>query len=303
MRNKQKGLSLEFMPINEIETAYADKDIVMIEDIQKIPKELLTGGPLNPNFYILVVCLEGKMQVEINGKTFVLGAYDILFNNSNSILNSCMISPNCKANMLCLSPQIVSQLLHTGKSIWTNNFYTYYNPVVNVGEEGRKLYMAYFKLIELKLKQQHPYYKESLSGMISAVLYDIHAYFAKQHSSLDNDRSTLTQGNLLFNRFIELLSKEEVKKRQVQYYADNLCIGAKYLSTTVREISGKTAFEWINEYVVVDIQYYLKHSDKSIKEVADMLGFDNLSFFGKYVKKYLGMSPTDYRKEFNERAK
>ncbi|TWJ17981.1 helix-turn-helix protein [Bacteroides zoogleoformans] len=55
--------------------------------------------------------------------------------------------------------------------------------------------------------------------------------------------------------------------------------------------------EWINEYAIEQIKQELKHSDKSIKEIADEFNFSNQSFFGKYVKAHLGMSPAQYRRE------
>ena len=298
-KEKQKGVCLESIP-EKIEANYADKDIVLINDIRRIPKELLAREPLNPNFYIFVICLKGELQIEVKSETMILLPNDILCNNSNTILKSCMISPDLEARILCLSPQMVSRLLHSGKNIWYNNFYTNQNPVLHIGEDGRKLFMLYYDLLEHKLNQdKHPYYRESLTGLISAALYDLHAFLSRQYSSL-NTNALLTQGDLLFKRFIDLLSKEEVKKRKVLYYADKLCISPKYLSTTVKEISGKTALDWINEYVVADIQYHLKHSELTIKEIAELLDFENLSFFGKYLKKHLGLSPTDYRRDFGK---
>lgn len=295
-RKKAKGTLLESIP-SEIEPNYADKDIVLIDDIRKIPVELLIEKPLNPDFYIFILCLKGKLKIKVKNETLILLPNDILCNNSNAMLKHCMISTDFDARILCLSPQIVSQLLHSGKTIWYNHFYTNQNPILNIGEEGRKLFMVYLNLLEYKLTQEkHLFYKESLSGLISAGLYDLHAYLAKYSQNYNNDKNTLTQGDLLFKRFMDILTAEEVKERKVSFYADKLCVSAKYLSTIIKEISGKTASDWIKEYVVADIQYHLKHSEMSIKEVADYLGFENLSFFGKFVKKYLGMSPTDYRK-------
>ena len=297
-KEKQKGILLEEIP-NEIETDYADKDIVLIGDIRKIPEELYKK-PLAPHFYIFILCLKGKLQIEFRTETIVLNPNEVLCNNSNAMLKKCMISPDFESRILGLSPQIVSRLLHSSKNTYYNNFYMSQNPILNIGEEGRKLFMGYLELLEYKLKQEkHLFYKESLLGLISSGLYDLHAYFTKLYSTADK-KDVLTQGDLLFKRFIDTLSKDDVKVRKVSYYADKLCISAKYLSTVIKEISGKTAHEWIDEYVISDIEYHLRHTEKTIKEIAEYLGFENLSFFGKYVKKHLGKSPTDYRKELEK---
>ena len=65
-----------------------------------------------------------------------------------------------------------------------------------------------------------------------------------------------------------------------------------------KQLTGKTASAWINEYVVRDVTRLLKYSDLSIKEIALKLDFPNVSFFGKYVKNQLGLPPSEYRKKY-----
>ena len=69
----------------------------------------------------------------------------------------------------------------------------------------------------------------------------------------------------------------------------------KYLTAICKKNSGKTANEWITEHVLEDIRYYLRHTDLSIKQICDRLGFPNSSFFGKYVKDHFGVTPLEFR--------
>ena len=78
-------------------------------------------------------------------------------------------------------------------------------------------------------------------------------------------------------------------------YARELYVTPKYLSLVCKQHSGKTALQWIEEYTLADVDYYLRSTDRSIKEVVNLLGFPNASFFGKYVKEHLGVSPMVYR--------
>lgn len=64
---------------------------------------------------------------------------------------------------------------------------------------------------------------------------------------------------------------------------------------SAKEVSGTDGFRTLTQYMVKDILYLLRNSQKSIKEIANELNFPNLSFFGKYVKQHLGMSPKQYR--------
>jgi YesN/AraC family two-component response regulator len=87
--------------------------------------------------------------------------------------------------------------------------------------------------------------------------------------------------------------------RSVKSYADELCVSPKYLTSVCRRHSDCTASELISTSIVSRIKQLLLYSDLSIKEVANEIGFDNLSFFGKYVRKHLGLSPNNYRKANN----
>ncbi len=91
-----------------------------------------------------------------------------------------------------------------------------------------------------------------------------------------------------------------VKPRSVTFYANQLCVTPKYLSTVCKQISGRTAFDWINEYVQTDIRHLLKFSQMPIKEIAEALQFPNVSFFGKYCRMRLGQSPTALRRQLRE---
>ena len=57
------------------------------------------------------------------------------------------------------------------------------------------------------------------------------------------------------------------------------------------------ALEWIREYTEADVRYYLLNTDLSVKEIAEELGFPNLSFFGKFCRRAFGKSPNDFRKQ------
>ena len=124
------------------------------------------------------------------------------------------------------------------------------------------------------------------------------AIYKYSDTKLENEEEPETgikRASYVFKCFIMEVSKDNGFHRSVSYYADRLCYSPKYVSFVVKQVSGRTALEWINDSAIEQIKYQLKHSDKSIKEIADDFNFSNLSFFGKYVKKHLGVSPTKYR--------
>ena len=100
-----------------------------------------------------------------------------------------------------------------------------------------------------------------------------------------------------FNQFMDELARHYMQHRSVGFYAAQLHLTPKYLTTIIRKTTGRTASEWIDDYVVLEAKNLLKYSTMSIQEVAYSLNFPNQSFFGKYFKEHTGLTPTAYRTE------
>ncbi len=99
----------------------------------------------------------------------------------------------------------------------------------------------------------------------------------------------------LLTRFISLVDIHYKAERSVAFYARELCVSPKHLSAVLKEISGKTAGEWIDYRVILEAKIMLRKSGMTIQEISLELNFSNQSFFGKYFKHYTGMSPREYR--------
>jgi AraC-like DNA-binding protein len=100
----------------------------------------------------------------------------------------------------------------------------------------------------------------------------------------------------LFTSFYNLVLLHHRESHEVGFYADKLCLTPKYLSTVIKASTGKTAYEWINDYVILEAKALLK-SDMTVQQISDSLSFPNQSFFGQSFKRHTGMSPSEYRRK------
>ena len=103
--------------------------------------------------------------------------------------------------------------------------------------------------------------------------------------------------NPLFEKFKEILFKDFLSQRSVQYYADILNVTRKYLSEVIKNNSGKTASDWIEEVVILEAKILLQNKDLTINQISDTLNFPNQSGFGRFFKKCEGISPLEYRRK------
>ena len=144
----------------------------------------------------------------------------------------------------------------------------------------------------MQSKRRVPSYG-TLQALLRALLLDLCAELEEVNGALDDQRPS--QGKMLFNRFLSMISNNEVKRQPIATYAGLLAITPKYLTMLCLRYSNKTASDWVIQYTCEDIRFYLRNSNLSIKEISSKLGFANMSHFGSYVRKHMGMSPSEFR--------
>jgi AraC-type DNA-binding domain-containing proteins len=120
-----------------------------------------------------------------------------------------------------------------------------------------------------------------------------------QQIQTPTDSDKYSQAYQLTDKFKELLSKEFSKQREVSYYADRLFVTSKHLSQILKDQTGKTASELIEEIVCLEAKVLLQVNELNVSEIADQLNFANPSFFSKFFKRYSGISPIEYRRSLS----
>lgn len=139
-----------------------------------------------------------------------------------------------------------------------------------------------------------PFRTEVVQHLVTAILYDIRYMCDQKQTSVP---SRLSRQEEIFNRFIALVNEHGKRERNISFYADRLCLTPHYLSTVIREASGQTVMQWINQAVILEAKVLLKHSDMLVFQISDELNFPNPSFFSKFFKRMTGMTPAEYQKK------
>ena len=95
---------------------------------------------------------------------------------------------------------------------------------------------------------------------------------------------------------MRIVVKHYHTERNISFYAEKMHLSPQHLSTTIKKTTGKTLTDIISSFVIRDAQGKLRSTELSIQEIAYSLNFPDISFFGKYFKRYTGVSPKKYRK-------
>lgn len=275
------------------EVTYNDGELALINNIHDISAIL----PCQLEVFVIVLVLEGKASVNINGKRYEACPNDLYIGTPNNIVENGLTSLDFKSYSICVSTDYVRRILPLAENSWDVKLLFEKNPLCSLQPEEVRTFCQYYDLLCTKTQQPSPTQKKVIDALMLAFVYDMQGALNRvtQHTP-----RPFTASETLFKRFIELLGSSYPKPRSVAYYADRLNVTSKYLSSVCRLAGKQRASDLIDQYVLKDIEYLMKHTQKSIKEICNELEFPNLSFFGRYVKKHLGLSPKAYREKVLE---
>jgi len=273
---------------------YTDGDVAIYHHVKDF------GAFFNrrPRTNVFAMCTSGSIKLKINGQQMEVKQNDVLFCPPKLMINSFDATSDFECKVLCLSEHIIQGLLHDKISIWNHAVYVNEINIIGMSDICKEEVGYYCALLYSKItnhKPNPPY--EIIQVLVRALLLELCTILEERHGK--GDDSKLSQGKTLFNRFLKMLSSNEVKRQPISRYASQLAITPKYLTMLCLKYSKKTASDWIIQYTAEDIRFYLQNSNLSIKEISAKLGFANMSHFGSYVRKNLGMSPSDFRHNRN----
>ena len=248
--------------------------------------------------YVLLLCLEGRASCQIGDKVHTVVHGDLFLCQPRLLLENAMASLDFKCQGLITSEKFLQSILFLGGKVWDAKIVVRDNPVVHLTEEELETAMHNNAFLRYKLNQpKRPHHKEMIRMLLQAY---VHEFYDMIMPKLQLEDYSYTSAENLFSRFMDLATRETPREREVKFYADKLCITPKYLSYICKSVSGQTASAILNTMTIEYIKRELRQSTRTVKEIAATAGFDNLSFFGKYVRRELGVSPREYRQSAME---
>lgn len=275
-----------------------NNDFIMDRSEHYIPENTspIFRYPLRLDGIVIAIREKGSAKVNINLREYDIEKNDLIICAPGDILQSNLLPGNHLAQMFLISSDFLKEMY-----INLNSFMPFFislkeHPIFHLTDEEVKELTAFYLLIEETVKGDDNFRTEIVRRLMGAYLYKIGSILhRKQPEFLSGNPQSLKREEVLFNQFINLLTEHHRKERRVDFYAEQLFLSPKHFSTVVKKVSGKTAGEWIDEYVVLEAKALLKYSAMSIQEVAYYMNFPNPSFFGKYFKHHTGMSPSEYK--------
>ncbi len=241
---------------------------------------------------------KGKMNFSINLKEFEVGPNDLVICSPGDLMQSTSEDGVHMSQIMMVSSHFLKEMY-----ISLNSFMPFFasqkeHPVFHLTDEEVEELKSYFMRIKETVEGDDYFRLDITKRLLAAYLYKLGSILYRHRPELQAEAAKpLKREEILFKEFIKLVSEHHRKERRVDFYAEQLFLSSKHFSTVIKKVSGKTAGQWIDEYVILEAKTLLKYSAMSIQEVAYYMNFPNPSFFGKYFKHHTGMSPSEYKSQ------
>lgn len=278
-------------------------DGLIILDTIKRPKEkelpqeakdiiYRASKPIRYDMMCFLYCYSGQIIYQINMIEHHLKQHDMLFIQENAIVE--IIVNDLNVQLI----GIVFDKNHFPSKVGMKDYLVLHEmmakyPMVHLGKAQTATILSACRHLEEVAKDQQNKFSSDLVKAYMKVLY---LHCATAMNELDQSESITHEPRrlLILRRFFDLVEQYFIKERQIQFYADKLCLSPKYMSQVISQSSGKLAGEWIRERVILEAKLLLLDGHHNAQQVADALNFSSQSFFGKYFKAATGMSPKAY---------
>ena len=252
--------------------------------------------PSRLNALIIGVGTEGETSLTSNLQEFRLKK-DSLFIFSPKHILQVQSNNRFKAHLIVIAPDFLKRINIDTKRMMPLFLQFGSLPCMELTHAESQSLRSFISMAEQELKgSETDFSSEIIGGLIAATIYkvgDILTHYLTEHPEVDSPIHNRAEE--YFRQFTELLGEHYKHERSVGFYARQLCITPKYLTTLIKRISGKSVSEWIDNYVILEAKTLLKYSNMSVQEIAYYLNFPNQSFFGSYFKRNAGMSPSQYK--------
>ena len=269
------------------------RDIAVFQSLAEIP---YISFPTRLEYMLLAVCTGGSILSTIDAEMCRIEANDILVLRPGHLIVSCELSSDFTGFFITVAQDKIDELFPSMRYVVPFNLQTISKPVIRVTDSELGSLKSIYDLFITQLSSpERPYNSMVLGALCEVLFFNTLGIYSSRFKTPEHK----SRREELLSKFVALLEENFMRERSVSYYADRLYVTPKHLSAVLKEVSDKTAGEWIDQRVVVEAKLMLRSTGLNIQEISAKLNFANQSFFGKYFKHLTGMSPRDYRSKLS----
>jgi AraC-like DNA-binding protein len=252
--------------------------------------------PFRSDSFWVVMALNESLTFLLNGEEQVVNENSILIIPPHVVRQFVGATNNCKAACVAFTPDF---MLDTGLSQRHVDLFEFlfnsHSTHLRLASEDASRFLTLITQLQEKnfSREHHPFAAEVVRHFFNVFQFELAGLY---HKHSNQKKAVHDHKEEILWRFLALLSKHVKTERNLPFYANRLYVTPKYLTQTVKKLTGKTAGTYIDELVIVEAKNLLRDPSLTIAQVADLLYFSDQFFFSKFFKRYTGITPSVYRK-------
>lgn len=268
-------------------TSWYNNEIQVAEIGNYISEE--TPEYFRTSHYAILFITQGTLSAIINqvGIEMKAPAAAFIFNDHELHYNSS--SPDLKIRLLSFSPVIAEKLMLSLP--YDKLHFAYVRPASQIDAPNMQTIMLYLDLVEELMRKETPNRQTTILHLIRSLVSFLYGFYADSLSS----QKPLSRAEELTGRFLSLVDQCCHEHHDIKWYADELHLTPTYVANVVKQVTGSTAGDCINEILIRKAKSLLLTSTFSVQEISDRLGFQNQSHFGTFFRRAVGVSPKAFR--------
>lgn len=250
--------------------------------------------------FLAVFCLDGELDMDLNLTTYHIRRNSFMVSIPAQIIridHAYEDSHKFHCFLVAVSREFLSSIAFDFSHLFSEGIKLLDNPVVTLSDGEIELLGSFIRMA-YKVMESDIIQKQAVIGPLVSSVYNVIADIWTKNVNSKTPAlasSSSLRSKVLLEQFLRLLADNYREHRNLDFYAGRLGVTAKYLSKVVKAMTGKSAAQWIDSYVVLEAKNLLKHSDMNIKEIVVKMNFISQSVFYKFFKTHTGMTPTQYR--------
>lgn len=240
---------------------------------------------------IFALCVEGSITVSINLMETEVKQHDFVTLLPGSIIQFNEQKEKVRLAFIGFSAHCVTRVNLIQSALASFPIILEY-PVITLDDTIASYIREYFALLARVSTGPYPPGTRMAQQILQSFLQKVDTLYNIQPRKEQPPKNRKEE---IYRKLIQLVIENYTRERRAQFYADRLGISLQHLSTTVKQVTGRNLLDIIAGVVLMDVKAKLKSTDMTVQEIAYSLNFPSASFFGKYFKRYMGMSPLEYR--------
>lgn len=253
--------------------------------------------PVRSDKFFCVHVVKGVLVINVGVETYEVRENQMFILLPGSVFQTIHVSADMKFYGYTMTSAMADKLfMNVGfqliKTEAVHRFYIGDEPYFKGNER-----LTIYNQIKVELKSDPYKFKDFvlIRGCEILVLKDFSGYIDYLNRADIPEKQTNCER--ILRDFLLLLEQHHKVERSIKFYATQMKLTPKYLSTSVKIASGKTCSKWVEDYVVLEAKMLLKQGVCNVGEISKQLNFPTQSMFGRFFKQATGITPKKYKEE------